>query len=682
MSLAATIANPALSGAIPGMVAPTAAHLAGVAANDARGAISRLPVRGPQQQIARGAQAETVEAQAARAVSDNITVTDRAINALEMTREGGFKLWAIGWSNLGFLPVPVPIPAVFGAVAGVLAKGASLLRWQSGAKAFHSASAAVRMAVDPLTKGLHEVSLNQAHKLPGAMLRTAGEIAAGEPGKPTYLGKLTPRLNAWADRVDTPMQNAANWLDNKTATRRAAISERIDAFGRSSVGQTITDKTRGFFNWRHARATAKTGTQLAHAETAFTQAPRGLIVRGWHSVRNTVSRLWGGAQVGPKTIETPEALREALNHVTTAKTLTGEARVTALESASKAARKTAEDAVATLRTTGIDEEAKLAARALLNQASAAESSIGKALRTAGKAHGLGQVLEGGVATWMKNIGAAIGRAPLLKVAIGTAVAAGSLAAFLRAGKDTREATKARKEFIAAVGTDSELAQAAGKNSVLHTAGRFIGAGITSAGESLMLSDHVMQMMPAQMGMMMAGSMLGGLSNAAVAAGNTLLKSERTGLTVELRDKTELLRQIAAERQDVKARGGYYNALAAYTCEALAKDMEAGKLTARQAIRIIGGPEFVTRATQAQADIEAKTKAAKAPMEAVAPVSETPKTEASSVATHAPNVAPMKGHHVNEGHAQPSMKIAVGAGNAQYRGTIANRPHMQVGGGHG
>jgi len=361
----------------------------------------------------------------------------------------------------------------------------------------------------------------------------------------------------------------------------------VGEFGDSKVGKWITEKTSGLVAWRHGRTSAAAIKKLDAALKACEHKPRGIF------------GMLPFLKDKPLDAAHKDALQSVFKELGAAKPLSGKERVTALESAKAA--------MAGLAEKGVPKEI----------ISHIDGKLGAATNMAMKSSHFGQVMEGGVATWLRHAGKGAGRMSFVTAGIALGVAAGAGVAFLTAKRDNKASAADLKSFAADVGNDKSamLQDARGKN-MQQVLGRHVGAVLSTAGDTLMLKGSgaadMMSIVPLQMGLMSAGGMLGG-ENAVVTAHATLHQAEIGEITLDGKDKVDAMKKIVAAVPEVKAQGGEYNLLTGSVAEALVEKMDHG-MKLRDVMHLLDDKAaFRTFATE----VKAKQSAAQAPKDAAA-----------------------------------------------------------------
>ena len=572
---------------------PVAASMRSVAQKTAtRGAMAHGAI--PSGAVGTGARAVSVSV-AERHTKNEVKLSgeERAIGALSKVREFGFAAWMAGWMMVGPIPLPLPVVTMFGGLAGLLAKGAAMMRWEGGRSALSSLQSSAEMALKGVTGVIEKVSLNQLHQAPGTLLK---EMGAEAGRRNNWMGKVAPTyLNKWGDAVNGVMNDAVAKRVAPVGDAIVKAAERVgaasmngtmkQAVGVASVGvataervgasggtSSINSMVGNVFSARHARVLAKAGNLAQSAEAAFSQAPRTFWQR---LTRQTPAALPA----------MPTELATAFSHVKTG-------GVSALQKASAELEALAKN--------GTPEIAKHAA--------SVAQQVNKTLAAASKAIHLENVAKGGFGEWLKATANKMGNVKLKTAIITTAVVAGSAIAFLGARVQGKKEATALADFKADAGADSALTKAAQQSAANGALGRFAGAAVSSAGESMMLAHNPALMAP-QIALMMAGGQLGGSSQ--LLAAHQALKNAESGIApLEPREKFEAMKLLVAAVPAVEKNGGIYNRLTSPVAAAIVEKNMSVKATMHL---LNDAAAFNTFA----ADVKAKMDAAAAPKTTVA-----------------------------------------------------------------
>ncbi|OYW14043.1 MAG: hypothetical protein B7X02_00935, partial [Rhodospirillales bacterium 12-54-5] len=356
-----------------------------------------------------------------------------------------------------------------------------------------------------------------------------------------YAAAWEKPLEARAESVDKFMNGVAKRTSETVQPLRSGVSKGITAFSNGPVGRGITNATAGLVAWRHDRVAAKLAPTLTKAQEAFTTAPR------------TWAQFFTFRK--PGTIAMPSAFHGAMQTVRSAEHLTGHARAELLAKVPEMlAHAAGED------------------KALLTHAGMIEGRIAKAANVATKAGHFGEVMSGGVETWVRNAAKGAGNAKLVTGIIAVGVLAGAGISFFGARKGNSEASQALKDFKADIGNEhSALVKAASTKNTHQAIGRHAGAVLNTASEAMMLQGNgigdVAAILPAQMALGSVGNMLGG-QNPTLVAHAALKKAERGELAMNDNEKVEAMAQLVASVPEVEANGGIYSPLTTPVAQAI------------------------------------------------------------------------------------------------------------------
>ena len=603
---------------------PVAASMRSVAQKTAtRGAMAHGAI--PSGAVGTGARAVSVSV-AERHTKNEVKLSgeERAIGALSKVREFGFAAWMPGWMMVGPIPLPLPVVTIFGGLAGLLAKGAAMMRWEGGRSALSSLQSSAEMALKGVTGVIEKVSLNQLHQAPGTLLK---EMGAEAGRRNNWMGKVAPTyLNKWGNAVNGVMNDAVakrvapvgdaivkaaervgsfggnvvsgtmnQTMANGTASVGIATAEKIGAAGGTSSINSILGRV---FDYRHGRVLAKAESLVESANAAFTQAPRTFWQRLTRQTPTALPAM-------------PTELATAFSHVKTG-------GVSALQKASAE----------------LEALAKNGAPEIAKHAASVAQQVNKALASASKAVHLENVAKGGVGEWLKATANKMGNVKLKTAIITTAVVAGSAIAFLGARVQGKKDATALADFKADAGADSALTKSAQQSAANGTLGRYAGAVVSSAGESMMLAHNPALMAP-QIALMMAGGQLGGSSQ--LLAAHQALKNAESGIApLEPRAKFECVKELVAVVPAVAANGGKYNRLASPVAAAIVEK----NMSVKDTMHLLNdAAAFNTFAT----DVKAKMDAAAAPKTTVAAKTATLQAE-KPVATVSPADKPLAPSH--------------------------------------
>lgn len=583
---------------------------------------ARNPYRAVNDNVFQGANA--------LAVSAPLTTTERVAGALTVVqRTGSSWLWMPGWMTLPGLGIPAPLP-VAGALAWIMTKaanGAERIGWKSGAKSFMSVPTAINMALEPF-HALHRIKIAQAAEFPGAAMRGMAGIARNGDH---YLHRSAASLEQAAQKVDTRLTGMTNGLGARVEARVASFADRA---GASASGRNISDASAGLFRRRFQRAGVAATTLSNAAHASLTQEPVGLLGR----VKNFILRRT------PATVAMPAEFAGIAGHLDAARGASGVMRLEALQQA--------QHSILNLK-----EQGSITG-AVAEHLDALEGKVGKALRIAQKHVALGEVVEKGIAAWIKNAGHAVGRASLFQAGIAATVAAGVTAAGLIAGKRHHDANKALREFAEDIGdANSPLVQAAKSKNRVNAAGRAAGVALEGVSDALMLHGDVQSVIMPQMAMGMAGGTLAGLENTLLAAHQALKHGQ-----LNAQQRLEALQVLVGTIPEVAANGGAYNIGGRMLAAKLNEKMESGEFSLRDVMHTLNNkPAYVNLTAQAKAEAEAKTAAAKAATAAEQPL----KTEAL------PTPHTMK-------TAAPSTIVTANENGIQHQGRLSQQHAKAVG----
>jgi hypothetical protein len=510
---------------------------------------------------------------------------EHAIQALSRVKEFGYAAWMPGWVSIssipllnkipliGAIPFPVSIAWFFGGIAGVLATGASKLGWEGARSGLSSVQSALEMVVTGATKVINEVSLNQLHQAPAVFLKEAGvEVARRNNG----LAKVAPaHLNEWGNAAAKTMNEAVAKAAKPVGKVVGAIDNVANAGGASSLNSMVGN----VFNARHGRVVEQASNRILSAEASFSYAPRSF----WQRLTRQAPVAAAVSQ------EVTAALTPALGHVKSAMDVSGKEAVAALQKAA----------------VELGMLAEKGAPEIANHAASAGQAVNKALASASKAVHLENVANGGVAAWLKSAANSVGNMKLRTAIIGTAVLAGSAIAFLSARVQGKKEVAALADFKTDAGADSALAKAAEHSVKSGALGRYVGAGVSSAADSMMLSHDPMRLIMPQMALSMAAGQFGG-SSKLLAAHQALKDNESGKAPLEPMAKFEAVKLLVAAVPAVEAAGGEYNRLT----KPVAASIVEKNMSVKETMHLLNdAPAFNAFATEVKAKMEAAAKPA-------------------------------------------------------------------------
>lgn len=536
------------------VVAPHAPH-----------AKARPPVAANDAPMGTVASEEKHPAQAAKAPAAKSAhrMEDAALSTLQTVQRIGSSVWTIGWVSIPGFPMPLPIPAIVGSVAGLM-----------GMK---SVKTAIDMAIHGTTQAIQDLPVNKLHHLPGQILKNASHIAA-ESQAVRAQNWATPIAKV-ADRMNSRMDKVAGGVGTVFAPVGKATGRAVDGFGESSVGKFVSRQLEGISQWRLARHQAKLTPHLEAVQAGFTQQPRGF--KDWILRRPPVK------------IEMPAELHGVQTQVAAAMSKTGAERVKGLNAALQSVTELG-------RKTNLADGVSAHAQAI-------ESKLIKAVRTSGKMQHLAEVAQGGVSTLLKNIAKNGGKTKLFTAAIGTALVAGAGVSILMAGRESRQAHEALQEMIADVGSadNAYIASVKAKNT-RQNMGRPVSVAANIAAETMMLNGNdisaIAPAIAAQAGASAAGALLVG-DNPTLNAYMTKKAAERGEIQLSVKDDLDVRKQLVAASSAVPKHEGIYNRMVT----PVATYMQEKNMSAAEMVKTIADPARFSALLKArEAELKAST----------------------------------------------------------------------------